>query len=193
MHYSQSSWFTSIYNGLSIWFLIHSSLSATCVLLHLHLSYFCVNLYVLSRFSKSFYHKKIPIFQKTLSLETKAAAIDLFQMVQIKASKPKKKKKNILEILSAKGKSKWNLKDLLACHYCFDEAFNKFYDIDTLNWKGNVLLIIWSFICCRKHFVVTPYPSVETSTGSHPTWFHLSSPPEYQVNVPHCFGTTCSN
>ena len=60
-----------------------------------------------------------------------------------------------------------DLKDLLACHYNLDEAFDKLYDIDTATWKGNGLLIIRSSICCRKHFVVTPYPSVETGTRSH--------------------------
>ena len=73
-----------------------------------------------------------------------------------------------------------DLKDLLACHYYFNEFFYMFYDIDTATWKGNGLLIIWGFICCRKHFVATPYPSAR----SYPTWFHLSNPPEYQAGEP---------
>ena len=48
MHYSLPSWFTNIFNGLSIRFLIHYLLYVTQILLHLHLSYFYVNLYVLS-------------------------------------------------------------------------------------------------------------------------------------------------
>ena len=60
-----------------------------------------------------------------------------------------------------------DLKDLLACHCDLDEAFDRFYDIDTATWKGNGLLIIQSFICCRKRFAVAPYPSVEIGIESH--------------------------
>ncbi|KAJ9706891.1 hypothetical protein PVL29_002048 [Vitis rotundifolia] len=45
-----------------------------------------------------------------------------------------------------------DLKDLLVCHYCFDKAFDKFYDMYTATWKGNGLSIIWGSICCEEHF-----------------------------------------
>ncbi|KMS97861.1 hypothetical protein BVRB_5g122920 [Beta vulgaris subsp. vulgaris] len=45
-----------------------------------------------------------------------------------------------------------DVKDLLACHYCFDKAFNKFYDMYTATWKGAGLAIIWGSICCEDHF-----------------------------------------
>ncbi|XP_010264254.1 PREDICTED: uncharacterized protein LOC104602320 isoform X2 [Nelumbo nucifera] len=45
-----------------------------------------------------------------------------------------------------------NIKDLLACNYCFDKAFDKFYDMYTATWKGSGLCIIWGSICCDEHF-----------------------------------------
>ncbi|XP_065857898.1 uncharacterized protein [Euphorbia lathyris] len=45
-----------------------------------------------------------------------------------------------------------NIKDLLACHYCFDKAFDKFYDMYTATWKRTGLSIIWGSICCEDHF-----------------------------------------
>lgn len=45
-----------------------------------------------------------------------------------------------------------DIKDLLACHYCFDKAFEKFYDMYTAAWKGAGLSIIWGSICCEDHF-----------------------------------------
>ncbi|XP_027334400.1 uncharacterized protein LOC113849040 [Abrus precatorius] len=44
------------------------------------------------------------------------------------------------------------IKDLLVCHYCFDKAFEKFYDMYTATWKGAGLSIIWGSICCEDHF-----------------------------------------
>ncbi|GLT49185.1 hypothetical protein SLA2020_227620 [Shorea laevis] len=45
-----------------------------------------------------------------------------------------------------------NIKDLLVCHYCFDKAFDKFYDMFTATWKIAGLSIIWGSICCEDHF-----------------------------------------
>ncbi|KAI8537723.1 hypothetical protein RHMOL_Rhmol09G0047000 [Rhododendron molle] len=45
-----------------------------------------------------------------------------------------------------------DIKDLLACHFCFDKAFEKFYDMYTATWKGAGLSIIWGSICCEDHF-----------------------------------------
>ncbi|XWS38565.1 hypothetical protein CRYUN_Cryun19dG0142400 [Craigia yunnanensis] len=45
-----------------------------------------------------------------------------------------------------------DIKDLLICHYCFDKAFDKFYDMYTATWKGAGLSIIWGSICCDDHF-----------------------------------------
>ncbi|XAR54959.1 RNA helicase [Bertholletia excelsa] len=45
-----------------------------------------------------------------------------------------------------------DIKDLLACHFCFDKAFEKFYDMYTATWKGAGLSIIWNSICCEDHF-----------------------------------------
>ncbi|KAF7810087.1 putative RNA helicase transcription factor interactor and regulator CCHC(Zn) family [Senna tora] len=45
-----------------------------------------------------------------------------------------------------------SIKDLLICHYCFDKAFEKFYDMYTATWKGAGLSIIWGSICCEDHF-----------------------------------------
>ncbi|KAK6262911.1 hypothetical protein QUC31_008727 [Theobroma cacao] len=45
-----------------------------------------------------------------------------------------------------------NFRDLLVCHYCFDKAFDKFYDMYTATWKGAGLSIIWGSICCDDHF-----------------------------------------
>ncbi|OMO59651.1 Zinc finger, CCHC-type [Corchorus capsularis] len=44
------------------------------------------------------------------------------------------------------------IKDLMVCHYCFDKAFDKFYDMYTATWKGAGLSIIWGSICCDDHF-----------------------------------------
>ncbi|CAI9095835.1 OLC1v1031858C1 [Oldenlandia corymbosa var. corymbosa] len=44
------------------------------------------------------------------------------------------------------------IKDLLACHYCFNKAFDKFYDMYTATWKAAGLSIIWGSICCDDHF-----------------------------------------
>lgn len=45
-----------------------------------------------------------------------------------------------------------DIKDLLACHFCFDKAFEKFYNMYTATWKGAGLSIIWGSICCEDHF-----------------------------------------
>lgn len=45
-----------------------------------------------------------------------------------------------------------DIKDLLACPYCFDKAFDKFYDMYTATWKGAGLSILWGSICCEEHF-----------------------------------------
>ncbi|CAK9173209.1 unnamed protein product [Ilex paraguariensis] len=45
-----------------------------------------------------------------------------------------------------------DIKDLLACHYCFDKAFDKFYDMYSATWKAAGLSIIWGSICCEDHF-----------------------------------------
>ncbi|KAJ4955081.1 hypothetical protein NE237_011864 [Protea cynaroides] len=45
-----------------------------------------------------------------------------------------------------------DIKDLLVCHYCFDKAFDKFYDMYTATWKLSGLSIIWGSICCEDHF-----------------------------------------
>ncbi|XP_050230040.1 uncharacterized protein LOC126679143 [Mercurialis annua] len=45
-----------------------------------------------------------------------------------------------------------NIRDLMACHYCFDKAFDKFYDMHTATWKGAALSIIWGSISCEDHF-----------------------------------------
>ncbi|XXG66459.1 hypothetical protein AAC387_Pa06g0027 [Persea americana] len=45
-----------------------------------------------------------------------------------------------------------SVKDLLACHYCLDKAFDKFYDMYTATWKGAGLSIILGSICCDLHF-----------------------------------------
>ncbi|KAK3039460.1 hypothetical protein RJ639_028042 [Escallonia herrerae] len=45
-----------------------------------------------------------------------------------------------------------DIKDLLACHYCFNKAFDKFYDMYTATWKGAGLSIIWGSVCCEDHF-----------------------------------------
>ncbi|RYR29346.1 hypothetical protein Ahy_B01g053743 isoform B [Arachis hypogaea] len=45
-----------------------------------------------------------------------------------------------------------DIKDLLICHYCFDKAFEKFYDMYTAMWKEAGLSIIWGSICCEDHF-----------------------------------------
>ncbi|KAA0039710.1 P-loop containing nucleoside triphosphate hydrolases superfamily protein isoform 1 [Cucumis melo var. makuwa] len=44
------------------------------------------------------------------------------------------------------------IKDLLVCHYCFDKAFNKFYDMYTASWNRAGLSIISGSICCEDHF-----------------------------------------
>ncbi|KAK9276244.1 hypothetical protein L1049_005775 [Liquidambar formosana] len=45
-----------------------------------------------------------------------------------------------------------DIKELLACHYCFSKAFDKFYDMYTATWKATGLSIIWGSICCEDHF-----------------------------------------
>uniref|UniRef100_A0A803L6L5 CCHC-type domain-containing protein n=1 Tax=Chenopodium quinoa TaxID=63459 RepID=A0A803L6L5_CHEQI len=45
-----------------------------------------------------------------------------------------------------------DVRDLLTCHYCFDKAFNKFYDMYTATWKGGGLAMVWGSICCEDHF-----------------------------------------
>ncbi|KAJ8769049.1 hypothetical protein K2173_024045 [Erythroxylum novogranatense] len=60
-----------------------------------------------------------------------------------------------------------NIRDLLVCHYCFDKAFDKFYDMYTATWYWLTILIIFSWadhrknaglsiisgsICCEDHF-----------------------------------------
>ncbi|VVA39896.1 PREDICTED: probable ATP-dependent [Prunus dulcis] len=45
-----------------------------------------------------------------------------------------------------------DVKDLLTCQYCFDKAFDKFYDMYTATWKGTGLSIISGSICCEDHF-----------------------------------------
>ncbi|GAV60453.1 LOW QUALITY PROTEIN: zf-HIT domain-containing protein [Cephalotus follicularis] len=45
-----------------------------------------------------------------------------------------------------------DIKDLLACHYCFSKAFDKFYDMCTATWKGAGLSLICGSICCEDHF-----------------------------------------
>ncbi|KAB2014233.1 hypothetical protein ES319_D09G210500v1 [Gossypium barbadense] len=45
-----------------------------------------------------------------------------------------------------------DINDLLICHYCFDKAFDKFYDMYTATWKGAGLSMIWGSICCEDHF-----------------------------------------
>ncbi|KAM7273008.1 hypothetical protein ACFE04_027672 [Oxalis oulophora] len=45
-----------------------------------------------------------------------------------------------------------DIKNLLACHYCFDKAFEKFYDMYTATWKIAGLSMIWGSICCEDHF-----------------------------------------
>ncbi|KAM1034437.1 hypothetical protein PS1_038111 [Malus domestica] len=45
-----------------------------------------------------------------------------------------------------------DIRDLLTCQYCFDKAFDKFYDMYTATWKGTGLSIISGSICCEDHF-----------------------------------------
>ncbi|XP_057510206.1 uncharacterized protein LOC130792682 isoform X1 [Actinidia eriantha] len=45
-----------------------------------------------------------------------------------------------------------DINELLACHFCFDKAFEKFYDMYTATWKGAGLSIIWGSISCEDHF-----------------------------------------
>uniref|UniRef100_A0A803PPC5 CCHC-type domain-containing protein n=1 Tax=Cannabis sativa TaxID=3483 RepID=A0A803PPC5_CANSA len=45
-----------------------------------------------------------------------------------------------------------DINELLVCHYCFDKAFDKFYDMYTATWKGSGLSMIWGSICCEDHF-----------------------------------------
>ncbi|KAI4317347.1 hypothetical protein L6164_025221 [Bauhinia variegata] len=45
-----------------------------------------------------------------------------------------------------------DIKDLLVCHYCFNKAFDKFYDMYTATWKRAGLAMIWGSICCEDHF-----------------------------------------
>ncbi|KAJ8526777.1 hypothetical protein K7X08_029254 [Anisodus acutangulus] len=39
-----------------------------------------------------------------------------------------------------------------SCHYCFDKAFDKFYDMYSATWKAAGLSIIYNSICCEDHF-----------------------------------------
>ncbi|KAH9610702.1 hypothetical protein KSS87_001493 [Heliosperma pusillum] len=45
-----------------------------------------------------------------------------------------------------------DFRDLLVCQFCFDKAFDKFYDMYTATWKGSGIAIIWGSICCEDHF-----------------------------------------
>ncbi|KVH95540.1 uncharacterized protein LOC112528792 isoform X2 [Cynara cardunculus var. scolymus] len=45
-----------------------------------------------------------------------------------------------------------DIKDLLACHFCFDKAFDKFYDMFGATWKAAGLSIVAGSICCEDHF-----------------------------------------
>ncbi|XP_076907179.1 uncharacterized protein LOC143563547 isoform X2 [Bidens hawaiensis] len=45
-----------------------------------------------------------------------------------------------------------DIKDLLACHFCFDKAFDKFYDMYNATWKPAGIAIISGSICCEDHF-----------------------------------------
>ncbi|XP_076897107.1 uncharacterized protein LOC143550320 isoform X2 [Bidens hawaiensis] len=45
-----------------------------------------------------------------------------------------------------------DIKDLLACHFCFDKAFDKFYDMYNATWKSAGTSIISGSICCEDHF-----------------------------------------
>ncbi|KAL8200820.1 hypothetical protein R6Q57_012159 [Mikania cordata] len=45
-----------------------------------------------------------------------------------------------------------DIKDLLACHFCFDKAFDKFYDMYNATWKEAGISIIANSICCEDHF-----------------------------------------
>ncbi|GMH29837.1 hypothetical protein Nepgr_031680 [Nepenthes gracilis] len=45
-----------------------------------------------------------------------------------------------------------DIRELLACNYCFDKAFDKFYDMYTASWKGAGLSIVRNSICCEEHF-----------------------------------------
>ncbi|XP_075505745.1 uncharacterized protein LOC142542803 isoform X1 [Primulina tabacum] len=45
-----------------------------------------------------------------------------------------------------------DIKDILACHYCFNKAYEKFYDVYTATWKESGLSIIQNSICCEDHF-----------------------------------------
>ncbi|CAL1375815.1 unnamed protein product [Linum trigynum] len=44
------------------------------------------------------------------------------------------------------------MRDLLVCQFCFDKAFDKFYDMYTASWKPTGLSIISGSICCEDHF-----------------------------------------
>ncbi|MFS8010170.1 hypothetical protein Hanom_Chr14g01293921 [Helianthus anomalus] len=45
-----------------------------------------------------------------------------------------------------------DIKDLLACHFCFDKAFDKFYDMYNATWKAAGISIIAGSIFCEDHF-----------------------------------------
>ncbi|KAF5755270.1 putative RNA helicase transcription factor interactor and regulator CCHC(Zn) family [Helianthus annuus] len=45
-----------------------------------------------------------------------------------------------------------DIKDLLACHFCFDKAFDKFYDMYNATWKAAGISIITGSVCCEDHF-----------------------------------------
>ncbi|CAN1333504.1 DEAD-box ATP-dependent RNA helicase 41, partial [Linum perenne] len=44
------------------------------------------------------------------------------------------------------------MRDLLTCHYCFDKAFDKYYDMYTASWKAAALSVISGSVCCEDHF-----------------------------------------
>ncbi|CAN0842199.1 DEAD-box ATP-dependent RNA helicase 41 [Linum grandiflorum] len=44
------------------------------------------------------------------------------------------------------------MRDLLTCHYCFDKAFDKYYDMYTASWKAAGLSVVSGSVCCEDHF-----------------------------------------
>ncbi|GAA0168248.1 hypothetical protein LIER_23006 [Lithospermum erythrorhizon] len=78
-----------------------------------------------------------------------------------------------------------DIKDLLACHYCFNKAFDKFYDMYSATWKAAGFSIIWNSICCEDHFewhrINCPSAGVEDSAyivrkdGPHKRQIQLSN------------------
>ncbi|KAI3708303.1 hypothetical protein L2E82_37470 [Cichorium intybus] len=49
-----------------------------------------------------------------------------------------------------------DIKDLLACHFCYDKAVDKFYDMYNASWyivrKAAGISIISGSVCCKDHF-----------------------------------------